>query len=262
MTRVAQRLMTPLMAIALIAACRSAHAAPVSDAAIVAPFRQANELYRGGRFEDAAEAYRAILSRGVESGALYYNFGNALAKAGHVGQALWAYLEAERLAPRDPDVQANLAYIIGELRPEAQAGVEALLRQRRLAGLGLRLTTEELTIAWLVLLWAAALTWIAVGFSAQASARLRPIAIALSVAAVLAGAGMAARRLLLDGIPRAVVVADQAEAKFAPQDSSTTHFVVPEGSVIRRMEEELGWVQVRRPDGQSGWVRRDAVKAL
>src|SRR6266699_3597580 len=73
-------------------------------------FDQANSLYEEGKFTEAAAAYEKMLQQGRASPALYFNLGNAFFKAGQVGRAVLNYRLAERLAPRDPDIRANLKF--------------------------------------------------------------------------------------------------------------------------------------------------------
>ena len=75
-----------------------------------ATFESANNLYYAGKFQEAATAYENLLQAGEHSAAVSFNLGNALLKAGLVGRAVANYHEAERLAPRDPDVRANLQF--------------------------------------------------------------------------------------------------------------------------------------------------------
>ena len=60
--------------------------------------------------------YQSLLDRGIRSGAILYNQGNAFMKAGHRGQAIAAYLEAKRYLPRNPYLDANLRFAQGGAR--------------------------------------------------------------------------------------------------------------------------------------------------
>src|SRR3954465_12492039 len=73
-------------------------------------FEAANRLYFEGKFPEAATTYGMLAQSGQTSAALYFNWGNALFKAGQIGRAIAAYRQAEALAPRDPDVRANLQF--------------------------------------------------------------------------------------------------------------------------------------------------------
>jgi len=81
------------------------HAYALTDTAL---FQQANVRYGEGRWREAAEGYERVLALDEESGNLYFNLGNAWAKTGDLGRALYAYERAGRLLSRDPDLTAIL----------------------------------------------------------------------------------------------------------------------------------------------------------
>lgn len=226
-----------------------------------AAFRQANERYRQGQFAQAAEGYHAMLKRGVESGALYYNLGNALLKNGQRGEALWAYLKARTLLPRDPDVHANLTYTQSLLG----SGVKESIRPPRVVRwltLHHRFTTAELAREWIVLWWCLVAcrvgsAWVPGARRALGAARwLVGTVTAIFLMALVAQTGW------VDSAPQAVVIRDQAEVKFAPQNAATTHFTLPEGAVVFVRGRELGWIQIRRADDRAGWVPEDVIRFL
>ena len=76
-----------------------------------AAFSAANRLYEQGKFGEAVQAYQALLSTGVNSANLHFNLGNAAFQNGHPGRAVAHWEQARRLAPRDPDVTANLGFV-------------------------------------------------------------------------------------------------------------------------------------------------------
>src|SRR5258708_6882523 len=90
----------------LIVVCSLHVHAEVSSGA----FDAANKLYEQGKFADAAAGYEKLLQSGQVSEAIYFNWGNALFKSGQIGRAIAAYEQAERIAPRAPDVRANLQF--------------------------------------------------------------------------------------------------------------------------------------------------------
>ena len=79
-------------------------------------FDSANKLYEQGKFSDAVSAYEKIIQSGSVSPAIYFNLGNALFKSSQIGRAIGAYRKAEQLAPRDPDVQANLQFARNQIQ--------------------------------------------------------------------------------------------------------------------------------------------------
>ena len=241
----------------IVARCAWAEQAATTPQAL---FQRANEQYRQAHFVEAADGYRIMIRSGVENGTIYYNLGNALIKSGHKGEALWAYLNAQRRLPRDPDLRANLNYV-QSLLSSAEASVKPP-RLIRWLTLQQSFTTSELVLAVAVLLWMTMLCWVASAWIPGIKPGMRPVARLISVIAALALAVLMAQTIWIDGVSNAVIIRDHADVKFSPQPTGTTHFTLPEGSVVRVLGRDLGWVQVKRADGRSGWVPDEAVRPL
>ena len=241
-----------------LAACASALAQ--SEFAPSAAFARANERYRAGQFTDAAEAYRTILASGLDSGPLYFNLGNALLKSGRKGEALWAFLRAQRLLPRDPDVRANLDYVRSLLPMALRDSVRPSVAVRVLT-LNQQMTTRELALAVAWLLWATA----AFGVASMWLLRLRGLrraGWACAALTALAVVVLMTQTVAIDAVATAVVTQERVDVKFAPQEAATTHFTLSEGTLIRVLGQEFGWIQVRRADGRTGWVPESAAQPL
>ena len=59
-------------------------------------------------YREAAALLESLLADGYQSGAVYYNLGNAYFRAGEYGKAIAAYRKAKPNRPRDPYLEANL----------------------------------------------------------------------------------------------------------------------------------------------------------
>ena len=70
-------------------------------------FKAANALYDAGKFAEAAAAYEKIEPKTAH---VFYNLGNALFREDKLGSAILNYERARQLAPRDPDILANLKF--------------------------------------------------------------------------------------------------------------------------------------------------------
>ena len=231
------------------------------DASTRRVFHEANERYRNGRFAQAAEADQLLLQSGVESGALYYNLGNALLKSGRVSEALWAYLKARALLPRDADLRANVAYAQSLLSAGQAASIVPPTLVRWIT-LRQRCTTSELARGFEGLLWLAVISWMLVTWQRRVRPLARCVAWMASLGAGLAFLALVTQTVWIDRMPRAVTLRDRVDVKFSPQDTGTTHFTLPDGAVVRVLDQEFGWVQVKRADGRAGWVPADAVRRL
>ncbi len=144
--------------------CLTARAGTSTD--VTAAFESANRLYEENQFPAAADAYQNLLQSGPVSPALWFNLGNARFKSGQIGLAITAYREAQNLAPRDPDIRANLQFARNQvqgpsLRPAAW--------QRWLG----RMTLDEWTLLTTAPFWAWLLLLVAASFRPVWRANLR-----------------------------------------------------------------------------------------
>jgi len=85
----------------------------------------ANNLYAAGHYGEAAQLYEQMAAQGAEDAALFYNLGNAYYQLGERDLAAAQYAHAAALAPRDADIQANLALVGGA--PAAQSPVQDVM---------------------------------------------------------------------------------------------------------------------------------------
>ncbi len=223
-------------------------------------FFRGNASYADGRYADAAAAYEQVAAGGVGSAPLWFNLGNAWLKAGDVGRAVAAYERARRLAPRDPDVQANLRFAREEAKVEA---APPPLAARLLVPLAFWATSDELlvlaSVAWWVLwlLLAAARLW-----PMQQRGAVRG-AIVAGLVLVIAGSAAVWRIGTVDARQAAVVTAGRdVTVRFEPSASGTAHFEAPPGTLLDVLAERDAWVQVARDDGVRGWIERSAITML
>ena len=71
-------------------------------------FHEANDLFINKKYKKSIELFEKIIDSGQENSAVFYNLGNAYYRLGDIGQAIWAYRNANRFSPRDKDITHNL----------------------------------------------------------------------------------------------------------------------------------------------------------
>ncbi len=227
--------------------------ADVHAEAAATAFDGVNRLYEQGKFLEAASGYEKLLQTGQTSEAIYFNWGNAWFKAGRFGRAIAAYQQAERIAPRDPDVRANLQFARNQVQgPTIRP--EPLWRW-----LG-KLNLSEWTWLDSAALW----VWLALLTLLQWRPTLRPT---LRVYTVWAGvisvacfACFAAAWYSDRFAKRAIIIAQEAVARQAPLDESQSAFTLHDGAELQILDQKDQWIQVRADAGRIGWVRRDSVQ--
>ena len=107
-------------------------------------FDAAARLYEQGKFREAALAYEKLATEGSGTVSVLFNQGNAWFKAGQKGRAIACFREAQNLAPRDPELAANLAWA------RAQVGAGSRTHLGALDRFGGMLTSNEWAAAGLV----------------------------------------------------------------------------------------------------------------
>jgi tetratricopeptide (TPR) repeat protein len=217
-------------------------------------FVQANKLYEEGKYPQAAAAYEKLVQAGTISSALYFNLGNAWLKSAQIGKAIYAYHKAEDLAPRDPDIRANLQIA------RSQAGNNAVLPGSRWTRWAGQLTLDE---------WAeAASAALAVFFLALAAREIAP-AFRQSGRGWLAGLGLITVVLVI-GLSLAmdqhlfektsVVITSEAVVRRGPLNEAQSAFTVHDGAELRVLGQDGDWLQVSDASRHIGWVAQRDVR--
>ncbi len=217
-------------------------------------FLQANKLYEVGKYGQAAAIYENLLRAGQVSPAIYFNAGNACFKAGQVGRAIYNYRRAEQLAPRDPDIRANL----GIARAQAGSSSAALPGSRwtRWAG---RVTLNE---------WACAASIAAALFFIILTARqISPVFGKSSggLAGLLAAAsvwlliclGLSIDQQLLQ--TTSIVIVPEAVVRWGPDDKSKSAFTAHDGAEMMVLGRIDDWLKVSDAGRHIGWLQQKDV---
>jgi hypothetical protein len=214
-------------------------------------FDEANRLFSEGRYADAAVAYETLARKHGWSAPLLYDLGNAYAQGGNVGRSVLNYERAHVLAPRDPDIAANLAYV----RATAGLPIPVLPWYQTVA----RFFTPTIWTGLAVLsLWLSG-----VGFLATPRWRSRRLVYAASVAALVGVMSVAAMVVLDRDLNHAVVVETKsAPVRVSPFDTAASETTVSEGQDVSIIGHHGDFLRVRDGQGRTGWVQSAAVQPV
>lgn len=261
--RIRTLLLALALALAAIGAARADDAVDLADAQ--GAYDRAAELQRTDpaasrvQFEAAAKGFQALVDRGLVNGPLLYNLGNAQMQLGQTGAAIGSYLRAQRLMPGDGRLQANLAHARTQVKDRFDRGSGLLL--------------EDVAGWWHLLSQPTRLTLAAVAWIAAwglACARLlrpsAPIVRARWTSTAAWALGLSGAVLLATVVvdvsapawrPVGVTVSDGVVVRKGNGEGFEPAFTEPlsQGVEFRVLEERPGWIQIRLPDGKSGWIR-------
>ncbi|MEK7677913.1 MAG: tetratricopeptide repeat protein [Verrucomicrobiota bacterium] len=219
-------------------------------------FDQANKLYEEGKYAEAAGAYEKMIQEGNASAALYFNLGNTCFKNGQIGRAIVNYRLAKRLAPRDPDVRANLQFA----RDSVSSGSSATNRWlQRWLGL---MTLNELTVLAGVAIWFWFLLLVLGEMRVELKKSLQGYTATVGVISGLLALwlGVAAERRFHQ--TQAVIIVREAVVRYGPLEESQSFYTLRDGAEMAVLDRKDGWLQVIDAAKRTGWVQARQVASL
>jgi hypothetical protein len=180
------------------------------------------------------------------SAASLYNLGNSYARAGKPGMAVLNYERAALLAPKDPDIEANLNYVraSAHVRPQ-QSG-----RVSRIVTLASPNMVAWIGVCGIIVIGASLL-------SASAAPRLRALRVAAGVLGVTA-LGFTTCNALVQWpkLREAVVIVKETPIRVSPVPMGDALLQLTEAETVTILAQHEDFVLVRTHGGRDGWAAR------
>ena len=244
------------LCLAILAAAKGY--AQISSDDALSKFVAAGMAYKEGQYAATVERYKEILDGGRESGALYYNLGNSYYKKGDLGRAVLSYERAKRFIPRDGDLKFNADYVTSKIEGYGDDQNPNYF-DRALKKLQHFFTVSEMAIIIVGIGFAVGLFILIVCFMPWPRQYSRwAIGLLLLVIVVFAN-GLVSK---LDEERHGAVVVVKAASYFEPREDSTVHFELSQGTKVKILKTEGGWVKIQRPDGKIGWAAQETVEKI
>ncbi|MBC8282659.1 MAG: tetratricopeptide repeat protein [Nitrospinae bacterium] len=216
---------------------------------------RANDLYANSKFQEAAEAYESLRQQGLSSGYLYYNLGNTYIRLGKIGQAILNYTRAQKLIPRDENLQANLNFAIQQTRdkiPPPESGALATL----FFWVNDLSLNENIKVAFILNLtfWITLTAWFY--FRSNPFKLARNLLFSLLLLAFIS---VGVKLHLKSNSDMGVVLAKKVSVKSGLDSSNPTLFELHEGALVTITDKRQGWFEVQLNPKQKGWVPKDSL---
>ena len=218
-------------------------------------FNRGNELYRAGKYQEAAKEYESIIKQGKSSAELYFNLGNAYYRDRQLARAILSYERAARLHPNDPDIEHNLklAYLKTVDRIEA---VPDMFLIQWLHAVGSLMPPETIRVvfifSWVLLFGSLATMYLVLRPGVLHAIR---ILFFISCALVTLSAAMLGIQSFRDTAQdKAIIIAQTVTAKSSPDTKAVDAFVIHEGVKVKLTDAVSEWVKVTLADGKIGWI--------
>ena len=242
---------TPMrfLLLCLLILCLGCNAAPPER---VRTFQDAQSAYDAENYRQAAVLYEQLIEQGMRSGTVYYNLGNAWARADEPARAVATYYLAKRYIPNDPHLSANLRTVLtnnGGVPPPTESSlIGSLFFWQNWIGTDTKMWTS-LVIVVLTFVGGVPLLWRGRGGLKRAT-----IVLILLTAVALASTGYDWYRF--ESVERIIVATTDALPRKGNSEHYEPAFVspIPFGTLAVILDERSGWYSLRFPDGQEGWL--------
>jgi len=241
--------MTRAALLLMVLALLSTPAADAGEGNALAAFVWANEVYQEAqrleaagepgkaaeKFVEAERLYKNILSGGTVSWAVLYNLANTQYRLNHLGEAMRNYRLALRLAPRNPEVRANLKQAAARLQDKLyERSLPSFFRSLLFCYFSLNL--DEATAVTLGFYWACAAVLIL--FIFVRASWVKKTFIVLLVLFIFVGTCTALKIYSEEYVRRGTVTAEESDVRFGPGKEYNTRFKVHQGTEVIILREQ------------------------
>lgn len=225
-------------------------------------WNEAAKAYSEKDYEGAVEMYQQLVQKG-ESAPLYYNYANALLKAGYTGRAILYYERALRLDPANEDVKYNLEFA-NLSKTDKIDKIETFFVVEWYRGITNLMPSNAWAYASLVLFLLSMIMFLVYRFGKLLN--LRKVAFGLFITFIVLfvvsmGHAFYSRNSVVNN-PEAILMVGSETARSTPDESGTEVFVIHEGTKVRIKSSLMEWSEVALEDGKVGWIRSNSVEVI
>ena len=246
-----------LLIVLLLAALMCGSPAPAQPNGWEERFVQSNRDYKEGKYREAISGYHGLLEKGIRSGHLFYNLGNAYFKTDDLGRAILNYERARLFLPRDPDLRFNLNYARNQVQDDIPHPRSFL--QTTFFWLD-NLTLWELFRGFAVL---NIFFWTVLGVRLFTRTEWTYyVAILFLIFWTVGGLSLGLKYQHGRNDRRAVILDREVRVLAGPDPGDTVFFKLHSGTLVKMERSEGDWSLIRLPDKKRGWVRAAAVQRI
>jgi len=224
-------------------------------------FNSANGYYQNQDYDEALKIYLEIEQKNFESAPLYFNIGNCFFKKGELGYAILYYLRAQRLSPRDADIETNLEFA----RMFMPTRLEGIKINPVTAFLDMIVDSYTLNlIAWLAsALFILLIIYLSVIMFLQWRGLIVRVSVYIMIFLVLVSSGLASYKYRTDYLTeKGVIVADETRILSGPGEDNDIEFVGVFGLTFKIEKETDDYYLVLFENKRKGWIKKGDVEKL
>ena len=247
-----------ILAIYLVLVFCPAAAAQISHEETAA-FEKANEAYRDGKYQQAAELYQNLITANPNSAVFYYNLGNANYRLKKIGPAILAFERALMRSPRQNDIRSNLNYVRSRLEYVIEDKRNWYVKTGEVVLSFFR--EDEINVLFLFSLFIFLCSWIFCRYKRNGAA-WGWVRKGLLLIVITFGVLTGLKIVQVHVIRSAIVTAQEAEVRYGPSIQDQVAFRLGEGLKISVIDVRNSWSRVWLVNGKSGWMKNSHIERV
>lgn len=220
----------------------------------------ANQHFQVKNYDSAAVYYEKLAARQPENPELFYNLGNTYYRLNRIGQAVLNYERALLLQPNYKQAQENLELTRSRIANRIQQAPDIFFVKWWHS-----LTATNMSFTWAIvslLLFLFLLSTVLLRQWQKNPSWLQTPAMVLLLICFVITSTLAYFSAYRHVSRHAAVVMQQDTPLHEGLQNKKIQLLLPEGTVIQVREERGEWLQVKLPDGRSGWLQKQAIQTI
>jgi len=226
-------------------------------------FKQGNEHYLKGEYQETIRIFESIYEKGYEGKSLFYNLGNAYYRIGKIGLAILYYEKAKKLSPSDEDINYNLAFANSKIVDKIETLPKFFIFdwwENILALFSISGWTYLSYVFYLLILCSVGYYYFARSLKTQRISFYSGIFSTLFLILTIIFLIVNLNREL--NVSYGVMVEQVVVTKFSPDQNSKDAFIVHEGLKVKAEDTLNDWTKIKLIDGKVGWVKKENLKII
>jgi tetratricopeptide (TPR) repeat protein len=218
--------------------------------------RKAETAYDSKKYQEAVNAYEALIKDGYRSYQLYFNLGNAYYRSNELGKAIYYYELARKIEPNDEDISINLSKASAKTIDKIDSKENFFITAVKTNVLSSFSTTVWAWLSIVSLVLAATLFFVFVNSSMLGVKRGAFVFSLIFLAAffIMYFLGYSAMKAKYEN-KFAIILSKEVRIMNEPTLTATSKFNLHEGTKIRVVESNGDWVLIKLDNGNEGWVK-------
>jgi len=226
-------------------------------------FEIANEHFNKGEYEQSITIYDSLIRNNIESSNIYFNLGNAWYKIDEIPKAILYYEKARKIDPNNKDINYNLELANTHIADRIEDVPEFFLKTwwKNIV----YLFNEEEWMYINIGVFSFLMLFVVIYFvsnkpsTKRFSFTLSILFIILSFTSGLIGYNSYKLKTTHN---TSIIFTPTVNVKSAPDDNSSTIFILHQGTKVSLLDESKDWQKVKLANGSEGWLLKNDFEKI